>query len=122
MIKGFEDITHELTDDERKLLQAFVNGLKSKRGKQNAVSNKTIRQKFEDNWKMKIPDARVRKLINHIRINDLVPLLCSTSKGYFVAQSNEEVNDYLTGLKQRISAQQAVHDAIEKQYKKLTTR
>lgn len=115
MIKGFENITHELTTEEMKLIEPFIIGLSKRAGKENAISNKTIRKGFLDAWKMKISDVRVRKIINHIRRNDLLPLLCSNSKGYYIAKNKDEVNNYLTGLKQRINEQQKVHDHIEKQ-------
>jgi len=118
MIKGFEKITHELTEEEKKLIQPFIVGLSKKIGKENAISNKTIRQKFQENRSLKISDVRVRKVINHIRRNDLLPLLCSNSKGYYIAKTRDEVNDYLIGLKQRISEQQTIHDSIKRQFEK----
>ena len=114
MIKNFEKYTHELTDDEKVLLPQFINGLKTKIGKQNAVSNKHIRSRFKT-INVNVSDARVRKIINHIRINNLLPLLCSNSKGYFVARNIDEIEEYLKGLQQRISAQVKVHEAISLQ-------
>ena len=118
MIKGFEKITHELTEEEMLLIQPFIVGLSKKVGKENAISNKTIRQKFQENRSLKISDVRVRKVINHIRRNDLLPLLCSISKGYYIAKSSHEVNDYLIGLKQRINEQQTIHDSLKRQLNK----
>jgi uncharacterized protein YneF (UPF0154 family) len=116
MIKGFEDITFELTEKEMKLLPMFIKGLQTKKGKSNAITNKRIRQRLEAHG-IKISDSRVRKIINHIRNNELVPLLCSTSKGYFVAANSQEVEEYLEGLKQRIQEQTRIYDSIEHQYK-----
>lgn len=116
MIKGFETITKELTEDEMKLLPMFIKGLQTKRGKSNAITNKRMREKLEAHG-IKVPDSRVRKIINYIRNNDLVPMLCSTSKGYFVAASRKEVEDYLEGLKQRIQEQTRIYDSIEHQFR-----
>jgi hypothetical protein len=121
MITGFETITAELTPEEKKLVPQFVNGLKTKIGKKSAVTNKHIRARFKTIG-VTVSDARVRKIVNFIRISDLVPMLCSTSKGYFVAQSVDEVESYLKGLKERIAAQQAVHDAIERQFNNVKQR
>lgn len=117
MIRDFEGYTEELSEEEMKLVPAFVAGLKSKIGKKNAITNRQIQKAFQahERWKIDIPDARVRKIINHIRVNGLVMGLCASSKGYYVASSNQELEDYLEGLKQRIRSQLAVYDSIEYQ-------
>lgn len=117
MIKDFEGYTEELSDEEMKLVPAFCAGLRSKIGKQNAITNKAIQKAFQENekWGIKIPDARVRKIINHIRVNGLVNLLCASSNGYYVAANDEEISDYIEGLRQRIRSQLAVYDALEYQ-------
>ena len=69
MINGFEGYTDELSDHEKELLPAFIAGLKTKIGKENAITNKAIQKAFQENdkWNISIPDARVRKIINFIR-------------------------------------------------------
>ena len=119
MIKGFEEQTCELNDDEKKLIPMFIAGLQNKIGKELAISNKKIREKLKIH-NISVSDARVRKIVNHIRINNLVSLLCSNSKGYYVAKSTEEIKDYLKGLKSRIDSQQHVYNSINKQYQNLT--
>jgi len=118
MIKDFEGYTEELSDDELKLVPAFCAGLKSKIGKENAITNKAIQKAFQENekWNLKIPDARVRKIINYIRVNGLGKGLCASSNGYYVAKNQEELEGYLEGLKQRIRSQLSVYDALEFQY------
>lgn len=121
MINDFEKYTEELSDDEMKLLPAFVAGLRNKIGKQNAITNKAIQKAFRESekWNLNIPDARVRKIINHIRINGLVNGLCASSNGYYVAANDQELSDYLEGLKQRIGSQLMVYDALEFQLHKI---
>jgi hypothetical protein len=115
MIEGFEKYTEELSEDEKALLPSFVRGLKGKKGKQNAITNKAIQAAFQahEKWQIKIPDARVRKIINHIRVNGLVKGLCASSKGYYVASNQQELEEYLEGLSQRISSQMMVYDSVE---------
>jgi hypothetical protein len=115
MIKNFETVTHELTDKEAQLLPMFIKGLQTKVGKENAITNKRMRERLEAHG-ISVPDSRVRKIINHIRINGLVKCLCSTSKGYFVAKDEQEVKDYLEGLGQRIREQERIYDSIEHQF------
>ena len=115
MIIGFTQETEPLNDDERKLLPQFVNGLRTKIGKEKAITNKEIRAKFKERGVL-IPDSRVRKIINHIRINGLVELLCASSKGYYIAKNDKEINEYMIGLKSRIEAQNLVLNKLIEQY------
>lgn len=115
MIIGFTTETEPLNDDERKLLPQFVNGLRTKIGKEKAITNKQIRSKFKDRG-VSIPDSRVRKIINHIRINGLVELLCASSNGYYIAKNDKEINEYMIGLKSRIEAQNLVLNKLIQQY------
>jgi len=115
MIEGFEQQTAKLTDEEEKLLPLLVKALSAKKGKNSAVTNGDIQQAFTKIGKT-VPSARIRKLINHIRINGLVELLCATSNGYYVAKTNKEVESYLIGLKARIEAQQHMYDMVKLQY------
>lgn len=116
MITGFEEYTAELNDYEMSLLPNIVSKLKLKVGEENAVTSTHVIKQFNDHGK-KMSGARWRKIINYIRINNLVPLLVSSSKGYYIATKEEEVRNYLESLKQRINAITTVYDAIEYQFK-----
>lgn len=116
MITGFEEITSELSDYEKSLLPNIVTRLKLKIGEHNAITSTEIIKVFKANGK-KMSGARWRKIINHIRVNNLVNLLISTSKGYYVATKGYEVRNYLESLKQRINAITMVYDSIEYQYR-----
>lgn len=109
MIKGFEEITQELNEEELNLVPTVVKGLMTKQGKAKAVTSTVICKALNING------PRLRKIINHIRINNLLPALCSSSTGYYVATNMEEINDYIISLKQRIKAQVDVLNALEKQ-------
>lgn len=114
MIKGFEDETQPLTEyEEATLLPVFVKGLVTKVGKENSITNKEIVAKLKPNYK--VNDTRVRKLINHIRINGLVSGLIATSDGYYIATSETELAEYEQSLLGRESAIRAVRLSIHKQ-------
>lgn len=82
MIKGFSEETQPLTEYERKvILPIILEGLKTKIGKANAVTNKYIISRLRDSYK--IDAARLRKIINHIRTNDLLPGLMQGKGAYF---------------------------------------
>ena len=117
MIRNFEYHTHELTDEEKELLPMFIQGLTLRVGNENAVKNKEIRAAFENKKEIVIPDGRVRKIINHIRINGLVKNLAATSKGYFISETKAEAEDYLASLGERIGAQMKVYDSLSEQMK-----
>ena len=109
MIKGFEDYTYELTNYEKQLVEKLIKGLSPKIGRNNAVTSTVICKSLN------IVGPRLRKLINHIRITNQLAGLCSTSKGYFVAENLGEIDDYIISLKQRIKSQVEVLNSIERQ-------
>lgn len=114
MIKGFDNETQPLTDYETGvLLPLLVRGLQTKIGHNSAVTNKHIVTSLKPTYK--ISDARVRKIINHIRTNDLVPGLIATSEGYFIAETEEELLEYEESLKGREDAIRQVRLSIARQ-------
>ena len=115
MITNFENETHELNDYERDvLLPLLVKGLRTKVGKQNAVTNKQICKALKEQG-YKINDARVRKLVQYIRVNHIVHLVIATSKGYYLATTKDEVEKYIKSLTERLNAIQETRSAIVKQ-------
>mgnify|MGYP003629141337 FL=1 len=109
MIKGFETITADLSNDELALVPIVIKGLITKQGKDKAITGAKICKALD------LGGARLRKIINHIRVKNLLPALCSTSSGYFVATNIYEMQDYIISLKQRIKAQVEVLNALEQQ-------
>ena len=117
MIKGFANETEPLTDYERDVLvPVMIRGLISKVGQAKAVTNKHIVACMKADYK--ISDARVRKVINFIRCNDLVPCLIATSDGYYIAETEPELKDYEESLLGREEAIRAVRLSISRQRKK----
>jgi hypothetical protein len=115
MIKGFSEQTSPMTEYETTvLLPVILQGLKDKQGKRNAVTNTYIVGRLKKAG-FSINDARLRKVINHIRTNDLLPGLIATSEGYFLAQSAQELMDYEDSLRGREEAIREVRMAIARQ-------
>lgn len=115
MILNFEEYTVELNDVEISFAKQIARKLKKfNQGKENAVTNKRIQAFFFEYYAAKISDAKVRKLIQYIRQKNLAPNLCATSKGYFVAANETEIEEYLTGLKQRLNSIQFTLECFEK--------
>lgn len=115
-IKGFEIETAPLSEYEMTvLLPCLVRGLRTKVGKGTAVKNAHICSRLKA-LGYEINEARVRKVINYIRINGLVPRLIATSAGYYVATTREEGRDYIESLIGRENAIRQVRVAMENQF------
>ena len=116
MINGFQEQTEPLTEyEEMQLLPQIVRGLSLKVGKDNAVTNTAIVRGMKENLNLRTTEPRVRKIINHIRIHDLVPCLIATSQGYYVAESEQELKDYEESLLGREEAIHSVRMSIQRQ-------
>lgn len=119
MIRFFEQQTAPLTEYEKDvLLPLMVKGLSHKVGKDNAVTNDVICEKLTDKG-YQIGPARVRKLINYIRLNSLINCLMATSYGYYITKEEKEMKEYIKSLEGRIAAIQAVKDIMECQLQEL---
>lgn len=118
MIQGFETYTAELTAHEQEhILPLLVRGLSLRHGQDNAISNKEIVSRLNARYHLGLTNARVRKIINHIRVNDLLPGLIATSRGYYIATSEKEITDYEESLLGRENAIRAVRLSMQRQRK-----
>ena len=121
MIPGFENQTAPLNDyEENTLMPVIIRGLEKRIGKNNAITNAEMCRKLNNHFYLtspsykKITGARIRKIINHIRINDAISCLVSTSKGYYVSKDRKELNTYIESLNKRATAILAVARAIDR--------
>ena len=114
----FEEQTAPLTEWEKNtLLPLMVKGLKTKLGKDNAVTSKQIIASLSQplyDMGGKLSGARIRKVINHIRLNGLVRNLVASSKGYYIENNSELRESYKQSLRDRISAIRAVLESFDK--------
>ncbi len=97
MLPGFEDHTADLSEEEKELIPVFIKGFETKYGKENAVTSKEIVARLQYGYK-KITEVRVRKIINHIRNNNLIPGLVASSSGYYVTSDPQEIKRYIDSL------------------------
>ena len=116
MINGFDKETEDLSEYElTELLPILVEHLPKKLGVENATTGAAIRKGIELNLDFVISGARLRKLINYIRKNDLVPCLVASSKGYYVATDNADVQRFIESLEQREAAIRNVRLSMQRQ-------
>ena len=115
MIKGFEEQTQPLTDYEREVLLPLIRlGLSTKIGKAKSIASSEIIRKMNAAG-YKLDGPRLRKIINHIRSNDMLCGLVSTSKGYYVATNAREIDEYISSLYGRANAIQDIINALTRQ-------
>ena len=115
MLKGFEIETAELNEYELNTLMPVVaRGLAAHVGKANYVTNKHICECLTKAG-YQINDARLRKIVNYIRVKGVVKCVIATSNGYYVATNKAEISDYTDSLKGRAEAINAVAQAVELQ-------
>ena len=115
----FEPETTKLTEYELKLVPIVVNILKSRLGRENAITNKNLVNRMSKLGFSSITPERMRKLINHIRIYDLLDCLVASSKGYYISNDEKEISDYIDSLRGREEAIRAVRLALEAQLGRL---
>lgn len=104
MINGFEEETKPLNEEEMALVPIFVKGLSGKVGKANAITNSEIKKSLEAKGIKAGDPARIRKIINHIRIHGLVKNVIASANGYWVENDPEEIAKYKASLLQRATA------------------
>lgn len=113
MIKGFEDITAVLTEDEMLLVRPMVNSFSKRIGKERAVTSKEIIDAIYNAYNIKLTGAKVRKYVNYIRHHHL-PNLVATSNGYYLTNDYRELKEYYESLDGRESAIRAVKLNLKK--------
>ena len=118
MIKNFEKQTSPLTRYEKEeLVPLAVDVLRHCIGKKYALSNKNFLNRWGGGYK--IGPARLRKIINYIRNRGLIKGLVANGRGYYIAQSREELENYIESLKGREDALKQLRRSITRQMDKL---
>ena len=107
--------------EQNVLLPILIKGLEIKKGKQNAVTNKQIVQSLRGHG-LKINQRSVCRLINNIRMNDLVEGLMASPKGYYISEDEREFMDYEVSLLGREMAIRRVRMSIQRQRKTMFSK
>jgi hypothetical protein len=98
---SFPEYTAKLSDYEKyTLLPIIVRGLETKIGQDNAITNPQMVKAMKAAG-YKITEPRIRKLVNHIRINGLIINLIASSKGYYISHDIEERRKWAEGMRER---------------------
>lgn len=107
MITNFEEYTQDLNSDEHKLVPILVSAFKQ-RTINNPIKAPEIIQRVnqylnEKSMGFKLTEPRLRKIVNHIRTNSLLPLI-ATSKGYYYSTERKDIIDQIESLEQRANS------------------
>jgi hypothetical protein len=118
MLKGFEDITQELNDEERKVANVIRKIIKDRTGKENAITNEGLGVLIYSTTGKYVFPARMRKIIASIR-RYYEPRLVASRAGYYIAKDSKELNDWVISMKQRVSQQMLAIQAAEAELEKM---
>lgn len=101
MIKGHENVTHELNSEELWLANEIIKFFKTKT-KENPVKSITIVTGVNKHYSLKrrFTDVRLRKIINYYRVNSILPVI-SNSNGYYVSYDESDIEEMIESLSQR---------------------
>jgi hypothetical protein len=107
MITNFEFLTREMTDEEKKLVPILIKGFNTKT-KDNPIKAPEIVQAINSKreslgLKSNFSEVRLRKIVNFIRAEGILPLI-ATSNGYYCSTDKEEIKSQIESLTQRAEA------------------
>lgn len=104
MITNFEKETYELTTDEMELLPLMVKCFE-RHDKYNPIKAEKIVKETnaylkERDVDIQLTGARLRKIVNYIRSNGIIPLI-ATSEGYYVSYDKDIIRKQIKSLVER---------------------
>ena len=107
MVTGFETIKHELTEAEIEIVPFLISGFK-KHGPLNKIKAPEIVGRmndffFKNDIKYRMTDVKLRRFVNYIRSNSLLPLI-ATGEGYFVCDDRDILLDQIKSLNERAAS------------------
>lgn len=115
MVTNFEEYTTELNEYERtKLLPIVASFFRIHIGRDNPIKNAEIREVLAEHGH-EVSAITIRKIINVIRRNAIIPFLVSSSKGYYVAETVAQISGCIDSLQGREEAIRAVKEALMNQ-------
>jgi hypothetical protein len=117
MISNFEALTHELSDEEKRLLPILIAGFK-RHGYNEPIKSddviSLINAKLRAlNLTQRVTGVRLRKMVNFIRANGIIPLI-ATSNGYYTSYNPDEIEKQIQSLKDRAAAMLIAAKGLER--------
>ncbi|NBO22251.1 hypothetical protein EBU94_02765 [bacterium] len=104
------EIFSSLTAKELKYSKKIYTYLKKRVGKSKSKTCTEIL--LTTGLFLKVEGVIFRKIIHYLRLN-VNPNICAFSKGYYIAETEEELRNFIISLKSRIATQQQTIYHIE---------
>jgi hypothetical protein len=106
-ITNFEEITAELSREEMEILPIVIHGFRAYK-KNNPIKAHLVVQRMNEyleknGYKIRLTQPRLRKLVNYIRSNGLIPLI-ATSHGYFTTDCKLTIQEQIKSLQERANS------------------
>ena len=117
MITNFEEVTNELTNEEMELIPMAIHGFRQYK-KNNPIKAELIVKRMNEyleskGIKTRLTQPRLRKMVNYIRTNGLIPLI-ATSQGYFTSDNPTDIMDQIKSLTERANSIQRCAEGLKK--------
>ena len=117
MITNFEEHTSELTSEEMDILPIVVHGFRNYK-KESPIKAELIVTRMNEflavrGFKTRISQPRLRKMVNYIRTNGIIPLI-ATSHGYFTSDCKEIIQEQIKSLQERANSIQRCAEGLKK--------
>jgi hypothetical protein len=117
MITNFEEFTGNLTDEEIAITNILLIVLNNATEKNPYKASSVVAQvqmiMGVKQIRMPFNDRKLRKLVNHIRINGIAPLI-ATKDGYYITYDNEIICKQVESLQQRARSIQMCANGLMK--------
>lgn len=113
MLQLFAEHTEPLTEKEKLIVPLFIKGFAKHVGREKAITNKQIIKSLQDTRELTLTEVTVRKIINHIRKENLVSGLIASSNGYYVSNDATEVQTYIKSLRGRANEIKSIAECMQ---------
>jgi uncharacterized protein YpuA (DUF1002 family) len=110
MIALFEELTYQITDNEKRCAK-FIEAVLRKTNKfyTNKQLRKLIFERSGNDIEFDLADSRIRVIMNYLR-RTTAPNIIASSNGYKITEDIDELNKYLESLYDRIDAIKVIAD------------
>ena len=116
-VTNFEEFTNELSSDEMEILPIVVHGFRNYK-KNNPIKAELIVTRMNEyllarGYKTRMTQPRLRKMVNYIRTNSLIPLI-ATSQGYFTSDCKQTIQEQIKSLQERANSIERCAEGLKK--------